>query len=257
METKVLLRLIKDDIKLLDEINASFMSDEKLSPDEVEVALTRARSLVMEFEMLSRNVGQVHEIVVRPDESVQDEGNKTGEDTDLMEADSELIDLEEEEVSKPKDEEPILKTGIVEHDVDAKQMHEEKAEKIEKSPTPAKVLIQGELFEEVGQKDRTEVGDIFGDNHQMVHGPAAEKNKRSFEVPPLKSIRDGIGINDRFLFIRELFGNDLEKYEATIAALDSFNRIEEAVSYLKQNFKWNKSEAGQKFLNLVKRRFRQ
>jgi hypothetical protein len=62
-------------------------------------------------------------------------------------------------------------------------------------------------------------------------------------------------LNDRFLFIRELFQNNNDKFEQAISALDEFSTIEDAVKFLKQNFKWNKSEAAEKFLFLIKRRF--
>ena len=260
METKVLLRLIKDDINLLDEINRSFMSDEKLSPDEVEVALTRARSLVMEFEMLSRNVAQEHEIIIKAEDHVKsrvhDKVVTIQKEEDLPDKDSELIDLEEEEVLKPKMEPADQKNAVEETFVVAKTITQEKAEKVTKPEKQAKVLIQGALFEEAEQMDGKTLGEILGDKHQLVHDLlVTESNERNFEEIPLKSIREGIGINDRFLFMRELFGNEAEKYEQTITALDGFIQIEEAVSYLKQNFKWNKTEAGQKFLALVKRRF--
>jgi hypothetical protein len=40
-----------------------------------------------------------------------------------------------------------------------------------------------------------------------------------------------------------------------ITTLNQLNTIQEAVSYLKLNFIWRKTEASQKFLALVKRRF--
>jgi hypothetical protein len=257
METKVLLRLIKDDIKILDEINRSFISHEKLSPDEVEVALARAKSLVKEFEILSRNVALSHEVMLKPESSIQTmaENNVTVKvkDAGMSETDSELIDLEEEEVSKPEAEEPIQQATAEEYALDGKSIQKEEAEKVSKPIKPAKLTVQGELFEEVEQNNTK----TFGGKQQRVHDFLAKDHPEiSFEEIPLKSIRDGIGINDRYLYTRELFGNEAEKFDETIAALDGFTHIEEAVGYLKQNFKWSKSEAGQKFLNLVKRRFR-
>jgi hypothetical protein len=261
METNVLLRLIKDDIKLLNEINRSFIDDEKLSPDEVEVALTRARSLVMEFEMLSRNVAHEHQIILNAESTTksvtEDNITSTVIESGLPELDTELIDLEEEVVSIQEIEQTVQKAIIEEPSVDGKLIREEMPEKASKPAKASKVLVQGELFEEAEQKDGKTVGEIFRDKHQTGHDfHSTDRRERSFEVPPLKSLRDGIGINDRYLFIKELFGDEPEKFDETIAALDGFKEIEEAVGYLKENFKWSKSEAGQKFLNLVKRRFR-
>ena len=72
---------------------------------------------------------------------------------------------------------------------------------------------------------------------------------------PVKDLKKAIGINDRFLFIRELFANDSNAFDQAIEDLDLCQTIEQAVSYLKKNFKWTKNEASQKFLILVKRRF--
>jgi len=84
---------------------------------------------------------------------------------------------------------------------------------------------------------------------------APEKNDSGYPIMPINSIWDGIGINDRFLFIRELFANSSAKFETTITALDKLETIQDAVNYLKLNFKWAKTDASQKFLVLVKRRF--
>ena len=72
---------------------------------------------------------------------------------------------------------------------------------------------------------------------------------------PVKSIKSAIGINDRFQYIRELFDGKPEKFRETVNALDAMNDIQEAVVYLRENFKWKKTETSLKFVNLVKRRF--
>jgi len=111
------------------------------------------------------------------------------------------------------------------------------------------------LADEFGEVKKT-LNESLGESHQMVNDIlSAEKDETGFRVIPINSIWDGIGINDRFLFIRELFANSSAKFENTVAALDKLVTIQEAVTYLKMNFKWNKTEASQKFLVLVKRRF--
>lgn len=100
------------------------------------------------------------------------------------------------------------------------------------------------------------LNESLGESHQMVNDIlSSEKDETGYKIIPINSIWDGIGINDRFLFIRELFANSSAKFENTVAALDRLATIQDAVSYLKMNFKWNKTEASQKFLVLVKRRF--
>ena len=112
--------------------------------------------------------------------------------------------------------------------------------------------ILAEEFKEV----KKTLNETLGESHQMVNDILAhEKDEPGFQIIQLNSIWDGIGINDRFLFIRELFANSSAKFENTVNALDKLSTILDAVNYLKMNFKWNKTEASQKFLVLVKRRF--
>lgn len=112
--------------------------------------------------------------------------------------------------------------------------------------------ILAEDFKEV----KKTLNEALGESHQMVNDILShEKEEVGFQIIQLNSIWDGIGINDRFLFIRELFANSSAKFENTVNALDKLSTIQDAVNYLKLNFKWNKTEASHKFLILVKRRF--
>jgi hypothetical protein len=96
----------------------------------------------------------------------------------------------------------------------------------------------------------------LGESNKMVNEILSqEKSESGYQIIPIHNIWDGIGINDRILFIRELFGNNSSKFEAAVTTLNQLNTIQEAVSYLKLNFIWRKTEASQKFLALVKRRF--
>lgn len=260
METKVLLRLIKDDIKLLDEINGSFISSEMLTNDEVEVALTRARGLVMEFEMLSKNITQIHEDSNRPEvkvkHNVEEKAVTVSKEPEVLKSEPELINPGKENVTKPVILKADSKPNPENNPVMEKEVQKEKATKAVKDEEPAEILIKEALKTNASPADQSKVGQNLGDKQPSVNELLSqERIETGFEGIPLKSIRDGIGLNDRYLFIRELFANDAEKYTGTINTLDQFGSIEEAVGYLKQNYKWNKTEAGQKFLALVKRRF--
>ena len=75
------------------------------------------------------------------------------------------------------------------------------------------------------------------------------------QTAPLASIASGIGLNDRFLYTRELFKDDRDLYDSAIKYLDSVDSLEEALDFIRRNFKWDrKSETTQKFVNLLYRR---
>lgn len=77
---------------------------------------------------------------------------------------------------------------------------------------------------------------------------------------PIKDLRKGIGINDRFVFINELFRGDESMYERSIKTINSFNIYPEAEYWMNRELKvklgWDDSkELVNHFYQLVKRRF--
>ena len=77
---------------------------------------------------------------------------------------------------------------------------------------------------------------------------------------PVKDLRKAIGINDRFLFINDLFRGDEAMYERSIKTINGFNIYPEAEYWINRELKvkigWdNESRTVQQFDQLVKRRF--
>jgi hypothetical protein len=77
---------------------------------------------------------------------------------------------------------------------------------------------------------------------------------------PIKDLRKAVGINDRFLFIDDLFRGDEAMYERSIKTINSFNIYPEAEYWISRELKvklgWdNESKTVQHFDQIVKRRF--
>ena len=77
---------------------------------------------------------------------------------------------------------------------------------------------------------------------------------------PVKDLRKAIGINDRYLFINDLFRGDENMYERSIKTINSFNIYPEAEYWIQRELKvklgWlEEVEAVKIFDQLVKRRF--
>ncbi|HET9430313.1 MAG TPA: hypothetical protein VFO70_04005, partial [Chitinophagaceae bacterium] len=77
---------------------------------------------------------------------------------------------------------------------------------------------------------------------------------------PVKDLRKAIGINDRFLFINELFRGDEAMYERSIKTINGFNIYPEAEYWISRELKikvgWsNENPTVKHFDHLVKRRF--
>jgi hypothetical protein len=77
---------------------------------------------------------------------------------------------------------------------------------------------------------------------------------------PVKDLRKAIGVNDRFLFISELFRGDEAMYERSIKTINSFTIWPEAEYWIKRELKtklgWKDSdETVKQFDQLISRRF--
>lgn len=74
--------------------------------------------------------------------------------------------------------------------------------------------------------------------------PLAEEIHQS----QIKSLRDGIGLNDKFLMIRDLFDGDGEAYEQALSALDEQPSYDDCMIYIIENYEWNPDSEGSKFI---------
>ncbi len=54
-----------------------------------------------------------------------------------------------------------------------------------------------------------------------------------------RTLRGAIGLNDRFLMIRDLFGGNAGDFDAALLELERFDNLEEALLYINDNFDWN------------------
>jgi hypothetical protein len=77
---------------------------------------------------------------------------------------------------------------------------------------------------------------------------------------PIRDLRKAIGVNDRYLFINELFRGDEVSYERSIKTINSFSILPEAEYWIQRELKikngWKDSnEVVKQFDQLVKRRF--
>ena len=83
---------------------------------------------------------------------------------------------------------------------------------------------------------------------------------QSLENAPIKDLKKAIGINDRYLFINELFRGDVAMYERSIKTIQNFSIYPEAEFWIRRELKvkigWLDSDPVVKqFDALVKRRF--
>lgn len=135
------------------------------------------------------------------------------------------------------DEEPEIPTLIHQPNYKEPEKPEEKKEVNEAVAPGTQLSINDQLNEQ-----KTEIG------HKLS------------ESAHIRDLKKAIGINDRFVFINELFRGDEAMYERSIKTINNFSIYPEAQYWIERELKiklgWdNEKPAVQEFYALVKRRF--
>ncbi len=82
--------------------------------------------------------------------------------------------------------------------------------------------------------------------------------RRSETAPaaPISDLRQAIGINDKFLMIRDLFGGDGALFDSTIEALNAQETLDDCMIYIAEHFAWNsESDSAALIMELLERKF--
>jgi hypothetical protein len=95
---------------------------------------------------------------------------------------------------------------------------------------------------------------VLGD---VIHQPIQYQEIASrLQGKPITNLASAIGINERFLYIRELFGNDAKKYEKAIEIINNAASFNDAYNFMIREYNWDMdSEMVQELLELVRRKF--
>lgn len=119
------------------------------------------------------------------------------------------------------------------------------------TPTLAQYQVKREVNESIAEKKESLNDRLKQDKTEVAH---------ALKEAPIKDLRKGIGINDRFNFVRELFRGDESFYERSIKTINSFHIFSEAEYWINRELKykmgWDEDkEAVKHFYQLVRRRF--
>ena len=77
------------------------------------------------------------------------------------------------------------------------------------------------------------------------------------ESSSVDTLRGAISVVDRFMLIRDLFGDNEALYEQTIDILDGMDNLDDCIIYIAENFVWRPSSDGAKLImDLLQRKFR-
>jgi hypothetical protein len=243
MEFKNTLEIVTKDIQDIEKLVGNFKNYSRIPNIELDLALSRLRNV---YDLL---------LLFRAD-SIKDSYNpvlKT--DAEVLASDPEGKLVNTPDPASVKTEEPVIiappakeTTGatsviitppevipVIETKETVSQGHDPAhKQNIKKKPEEQKIFIHEKLGEHIHKKDIT----------------------TKMQNQAIISISGSLGINDKFLFIRELFGGNAEIFRQTLEELDDALNFNDAYSQLIGKFHWDMdSEPVQMLLNLIRRKF--
>ena len=111
------------------------------------------------------------------------------------------------------------------------------------------------IFDQDDSDFEFSTGETLGEKMMGEDNSLAAKLQQT----PGRDLKSVIGINDKFLFVNELFGGSMEKYTKSIENLNDLKTLNGAMIYLNElkiELQWNSSnEAYLKLKDLVSRKF--
>ena len=121
----------------------------------------------------------------------------------------------------------------------------------ESSATPAPQTPTPQTIGEQNFGGQT-IGDMLASRAATIADSVQAAGLGTNQFANVVSLRDAIGFNDKYMFVRELFGGSEDLYAQTIAQLDNFTSIEDALIFICDNFGWTRdNEAASRLFDIL------
>ncbi|MFN2395374.1 MAG: hypothetical protein ABR597_06765 [Bacteroidales bacterium] len=233
---------------------------------EIDLAMEDVRSLYRELELMRKlseagNLSEAH--VISGDHDKTKEAPQKAYEEPVKDVIKEENPVNQEKETKP---EPVAEEKP--KDIVKDQEKQPEKPEIEKPPVVSKSAKAEpeKTAAESGQQNSTIVAEKFSNNKSSLHERLVQiKEDKSIgarmQYKPVKNIKEAIGVNEKFLFINELFNGDLKSYNEAVEKLNQFPSIHEAFEFLNKltyEFQWDGQRSAdtiEKFANLVQRRY--
>lgn len=215
-------------------------SEEENAVDEQveEEEIVEEQTEIEEEQLVEEQIEEKQEVVFNADDSFVEEREEEvleEEDTDTVESNEyeEAVYGDEEEDSAEDDESGDFEEDVVKCDKND-----------EKMPF---------LGVKNDNSDVQTIADVIGKQYEQVS--IGEKIGRANST----NLKNAIDISDKFMFIKNLFDNDVKAYNETIEKFNSFSSKNDAMIYLQlliNRYEWDyNSRIYQKFELIISRKF--
>jgi hypothetical protein len=217
----------------IEELLTRFSTQENIAAIEMDLTLQKMRNLYELFLMMK-------------------------EKEDILDVPLQVKLHEQEQVIKnmqPKEPEVIEKTEV-KTSVEVKEVviHNTDA-----SDEVSQTIMTSTVKKQKTERQSKTLADQFLSKptlHEALHQNNHRDEQFLVQNKPIDDLASAIGINDRFTFIHELFGNDKNLYDSALITLNQSPNFNDAYNFMIHNFDWDmNSEPVQLLLDIVRRKF--
>jgi hypothetical protein len=268
MEIKSTIKIILNDLKDARDLIDDLKNYEGVPHFQIELAKAKCRSaeelmkLLVEFpdEYFNHTAEKSSpEIKNDTETSVENTEKKMLKEEKAEEAVPEEAKPEEASLAEAAAEEATLESKDEVKIPETENNEDSQEDKIKKVVDEIVSFGDNEPSEKAPAKGQKIVADRFSHlsnriNEQIADRQKGEKNSNNI-VRPISDLKKAIGINDRFLFIRELFNGDKDKYAEVIDSLNNVDSLADAENIIKRSIKKGYEEDPyEQLIDLVKRK---
>ena len=223
MDYKNTIEIITHEIREVEELVAGFVKHSEIPRIELDLALDKVRKVYDTLIMIEKS------------------------NLKTTESKIEKVKKSVKEQFVEKDEEKVVEFKVAPENMNVSDVKEEEQNKgqTEKTNEPEPEIISDKF-----QGTQTYRDEVLTPNRPISDLSAKLHSK------PIKDLNAAIGLNEKFIFINELFNGDSGTYKKVIEILNNATNFNEAFNYLNENFDWDmENDTVQRILELVRRKF--
>jgi hypothetical protein len=282
MTKEVFIALIQKDIRELDMIAQGLYETESPSPTIIKLASLKAHDVISNLQMLAEANGiskEVQQIEIdtphTPAKKTTKKAKPAKEITNEKKAEPIVekkpvvtaINIEPKTETEPQPTPAPIPEVVIPKEPEVVAVAKEEIATPTIVPQPQAAPAETPKAEEkspVLEEPQKKEPEISIKKEEPIHvepqvepTPKKEGNLlNTLSNKQVTSLRKSISIGNRFMFQRELFGNDADKMNQAIDFIDTCTNLHEAEKYISENFHWDaEKESVIEFMNLVNRKF--
>jgi len=288
MNKEALLNIILSDIKEVETLLKSFQGSDELPAAFVDLTERKLNHISEEFALfksinhsesatsIKAEKKQEHEVIDKPNAAPKEQPTVIIEKhepiieekviiSNIVEEKEPIIEVKEEQpIIEIKEEKPITEQNP-EVEIYNKVDVVSTTQIIEEAkPAPIETAIPKINIEvkkpEVKEESAKTLGESLGGEKKSVNDIIANNKESKLQQTlmgkPIDDLTKSLGLNDRFMFQRELFQGNADIMKQTLLQLNEMPDFNSAQAFISSNFSWDhEQEATQAFFSYVKRKF--